>query len=315
MLKITPEEKTALKSRGYIMTNDNEHFIARIITVDGVLSANQMAKIAEASEKFGSGDTAMTSRMTVEVQGLTYDNIEAFDKFIAEEGLYTGGTGSRVRPIVACKGTVCVHGLIDTQALARELHETFYKGWYDVRLPHKFKIGVGGCPNNCIKPALNDFGIMGQRMPEYDIDDCNGCKKCSVVEKCPIGAAFINDDGLMEINRDLCNSCGKCIDSCHFDCVTEKKAGYKIFVGGIWGKRQRIGTPVEGIWNKEELFKLVEKAILLYREQGNTGERFGMFIDRISPENFISQLLSDDVLERKEAILKAPLHLKGGATC
>ena len=40
-----------------------------------------------------------------------------------------------------------------------------------------------------------------------------------------------------------------------------------------------------------------------------------MFIDRISPENFISQLLSDDVLERKEAILKAPLHLKGGATC
>ena len=186
MLKITPEEKTALKSRGYIMTNDNEHFIARIITVDGVLSAKQMAKIAEASEKFGSGDTAMTSRMTVEVQGLTYDNIEAFDKFIAEEGLYTGGTGSRVRPIVACKGTVCVHGLIDTQALARELHETFYKGWYDVRLPHKFKIGVGGCPNNCIKPALNDFGIMGQRMPEYDIDDCNGCKKCSVVEKCPI---------------------------------------------------------------------------------------------------------------------------------
>lgn len=140
----------------------------------------------EAAQKFGNGKIALTTRLTLEVQGLTYDNIEPFNTFIAQAGLYTGGTGSRVRPIVACKGTVCIHGLIDTQELARELHETFYKGWYDVKLPHKFKIGIGGCPNNCIKPGLNDFGIMGQRVPAYDPDACNGCKKCSVVEVCPM---------------------------------------------------------------------------------------------------------------------------------
>ena len=33
------------------------------------------------------------------------------------------------------------------------------------RLPHKFKIAVGGCPNNCVKPDLNDLGIIGQRVP------------------------------------------------------------------------------------------------------------------------------------------------------
>ena len=93
----------------------------------------------EAAQKFGNGKIALTTRLTLEVQGLTYDNIEPFNTFIAQAGLYTGGTGSRVRPIVACKGTVCIHGLIDTQELARELHETFYKGWYDVKLPHKFK--------------------------------------------------------------------------------------------------------------------------------------------------------------------------------
>ena len=32
-------------------------------------------------------------------------------------------------------------------------------------LPHKFKIAVGGCPNNCVKPDLNDLGIVGQRVP------------------------------------------------------------------------------------------------------------------------------------------------------
>ena len=41
----------------------------------------------------------MTSRMTVEVQGLTYETIEPFDQFLKERGLYTGGTGARVRPI------------------------------------------------------------------------------------------------------------------------------------------------------------------------------------------------------------------------
>ena len=29
-------------------------------------------------------------------------------------------------------------------------------------LPHKFKIGISGCPNGCTKPKENDLGIMGQ---------------------------------------------------------------------------------------------------------------------------------------------------------
>ena len=53
----------------------------------------------EAAQKFGNGKIALTTRLTLEVQGLTYDNIEPFNTFIAQAGLYTGGTGSRVRPI------------------------------------------------------------------------------------------------------------------------------------------------------------------------------------------------------------------------
>ena len=314
-MKITDAEKKALKGRGYIMTRDGEHFVARLITVNGVLTSSQVAAAAEAAEKYGSGQLAMTSRLTIEVQGLTYETIEPFDACIKAAGLYTGGTGSRVRPIVACKGTVCIHGLIDTQGLARELHEKFYKGWYDVKLPHKFKIGIGGCPNNCIKPSLNDFGIMGQRVPAYDPDDCNGCKKCSVVDVCPVKAAQLDVDGIMQIDRTVCNNCGKCVDVCRFDCVTEDKVGYRIFVGGLWGKRQRLGTMLDQIYTKEQVFEMVERALLLYREQGRTGERFGMFIERIGVDNFIGQLKAGNVMERKQAILDAPLHLAGGASC
>ena len=309
-MKLTDAEKKALKGQGYILNRDGEHFIARIITEDGTLTSEELAVVSEAAKTFGSGCVAMTSRMTVEVQGLTYENIEPFDQFLKERGLYVGGTGARVRPIVACKGTVCVHGLIDTQGLARELHEKFYKGWYDVKLPHKFKIGIGGCPNNCVKPSLNDFGIMGQRMPEYDPKDCHSCRRCLVAERCPVHAAQLVD-GVMQIDRSKCTSCGKCIDNCVFKTVSEKKAGYAVFVGGLWGKRQRMGTRLEGIYSKEEIFALVERSLLLFREQAWTGERFGAFIERIGPDSFIQQLLSGDVMDRKQAILEAPLLAPG----
>ena len=72
-MKITDAEKKALKGRGYIMTRDGEHFVARIITEDGVLTSDEMITAAQAAEKFGNGNVAMTTRMTIEVQGLTYD--------------------------------------------------------------------------------------------------------------------------------------------------------------------------------------------------------------------------------------------------
>ena len=315
MANLTPEERKALKSRGIISTKDDDLFVARVITVNGMLSNEQMAAVTEAAQKFGDGNIAMTTRLTLEVQNIPFANIEPFVEFIGRSGLYTGGTGGRVRPIVACKGTVCVHGLYDTQGFAEELHEIFYKGWYDVKLPHKFKIGIGGCPNNCIKPSLNDLGIMAQRVPEYDSDDCNSCRKCSVAEVCPIKAAKLDEDGILQIDPNECNNCGKCIDQCNFDCITEKAEGFTLFVGGYWGKRQHPGYKLDMILSKDEVIDYIERALLLYREQGETGERFGMFIDRIGLDNFTSQLKAGDVLDRKQAILDAKLHLVGGATC
>jgi len=291
MVTISAEEKKALKGRGVILNRDKETFIARVITEDSTLTSAQMEHLAEAARRYGDGRVAMTVRMTVEIQGISYENIEPMTQFLAQAGLYTGGTGNRIRPIVPCKGTVCVHGLIDTQALARELHETFYKGWYDVTLPHKFKIGVGGCPNNCIKPGLNDFGIMGQRVPRYDPEKCRACKVCNVAVNCPMKiCAKDEQDGRMVCRTVECTKCGKCIDACPFHAVEETAVGYKIMVGGIWGKRQRMATPLPGVYTKEELFSILERTLTIWKEQGTPGERFGLFLDRIGVDQFLALL-------------------------
>lgn len=310
MLKIDAAEKKALKGRGYILTNDGEHFIARIVSGNGVYTNEEMAAIVKAAKDYGSGDLALTSRMNIEVQGIPYENIEPFGRAIAEAGLLVGGTGAKVRPVVCCKGTVCVHGLADTQGLADAIHQKFFLGWNQVALPHKFKIGVGGCPNNCIKPQLNDFGVIGHRKPIYDVDKCKACGKCPVIAGCPMKICAKDENGKMAVDTSKCTGCGKCIDNCLFGAVQEEAKGLTVTVGGIWGKHQRMGTAVPGVYTTEELLVLLEKCILLYRDLAYAGERLGRCMERIGVEAFMAQLLSDDVLNRKEEILAAPLKTR-----
>ena len=312
---IKPEEIKRVKGLGFLNNKGTDLFNGRVITVNGKITAEQTKVIAEAAEKFGNGDVEFTTRLTVEVRGIHFDNIEPFREYIAKAGLETGGTGSLVRPVVSCKGTTCQYGLYDTFDLSQKIHERFYKGYHTVKLPHKFKIATGGCPNNCVKPDLNDLGIIGQLVPNVEEDTCNGCKKCQVETICPMNAAKV-EDGELIIDNEACNNCGRCVEQCPFDVIEEGTPGYKIYIGGRWGKKVAHGQPLSKVFTtEEELLDTVEKAILFFREQGKTGERFADTIARIGFEEVEKQLLANDILERKQEILDAQLHLVGGATC
>ena len=162
---MTTEEIKALKGRGWLLNKGTDTFSARVITGCGKVSAEQMQAISAAARQYGSGVVTLTARQTVEVPGVPATSVEMFEAALASVGLSVGGTGPRVRPIVSCKGTLCPRGLIDTFALAEKIHRKFYVGWHGVTLPGKFKIGVGGCPNNCVKPNLNDIGVSGTVLP------------------------------------------------------------------------------------------------------------------------------------------------------
>ena len=192
--QISPEEIKRVKLLGCL--RDKRYpdvFNVRTITGNGRISAEQHRIIADAADKFGSGTDALTTRLTYEIQGVKYENIQPRINFLAAHGITTGGTGPLVRPVVSCKGTTCQYGLIDTYDLSQKIHERFYLGYHDIPLPHKFKIGIGGCPNNCIKPNLNDLGIVGQKVPAPDLSKCHGCKKCKIMEACPIHVPQVVD--------------------------------------------------------------------------------------------------------------------------
>lgn len=301
---LKPEDIKRVKGMGFLHNKGTDLFNARVITVNGKITAAQARVIADAAEKFGTGELEFTTRMTVEVRGVHYDSIDAFQKYIARAGLQTGGTGTLVRPVVSCKGTTCQYGLYDTFALSEEIHKRFYLGYRTVKLPHKFKIATGGCPNNCVKPELNDLGVIGQYIPGFNKEKCKGCKKCKIEATCPMKAAKV-EKGVLTVDKTICNNCGRCIGKCPFDAVSEGTPAYKVYIGGRWGKKVARGQELSKLFtSKEEVLQVIEKAILLFREQGIAGERFADTINRIGFENVEKQLLSDDIMERKQQILE-----------
>lgn len=157
MIDLSIEELARLKGQGFLLMKDKEQFACRIIYPAGIATSQMLRDTAYLADKYAKGSVSVTVRLNVELTGIPYENIEPMKKEMEDMGLLYGGTGAKIRPLVCCKGTVCKFGMIDTQALCKELHEKFY----GMDLPHKFKINITGCPNNCAKAQLNDLAFMG----------------------------------------------------------------------------------------------------------------------------------------------------------
>lgn len=306
-MSITKEQITSVKGRGFLQNRGTECFSGRVVPIAGQFTPEQLRTLADCAEKFGNGKVIFTSRLCAEVVGIPYSKIEEAESFMAERGLSFGGTGAKIRPITACKGTTCVYGNIDTAALAETIHERFYVGMRDVKLPHKFKIGVGGCPNSCMKPSLNDVGIEGCKKFSFDGNKCRGCKKCAVSESCPSKAIRVEDSKAV-LDEGKCTKCGVCVGKCPFGATpAEAESVCRVYVGGTWGKTQRMGTLLKTVYSVDEVPDVIEKIMLWYKENGYPKERLGAAVDRLGVEALETAIASDELIQRKAAILAAPI--------
>lgn len=159
MEPISPEELQSLKAQAMIAEKGKERFSVRLSIIGGHLEAAHLQTIANAAERFGKGIVHLTTRQGVEIRHVPYKNLSPLRTLLEEAGLKLAAAGKCVRGIIACPGSSCVYGLIDSQGLAQRLHARVggRKG-----LPHKFKIGIAGCQNGCTKPKENDLGIQGR---------------------------------------------------------------------------------------------------------------------------------------------------------
>ncbi|MDR0354805.1 MAG: 4Fe-4S binding protein [Deltaproteobacteria bacterium] len=266
-----------------------DRFSLRLRVIGGHLTAENLRSISKVADEFGSGIVHLTSRQSMEIPFVSLGDVDPVLKRLAEHGLETGICGPKVRTITACQGAaICENGCIDTLSLAREISARYYGR----ALPHKFKFGITGCLNNCLKADENDLGIKGGYINDWIKETCRDCGLCQ--KNCRRGAVKA-DQGEITIDRLLCNNCGRCVKSCPTGSMSGR-SGYMLVFGGQFGNKVAPGRQLIKILpDVESLFKISDAALDFYSANGQPGERFGNVIERIGWEKF-SQALGGEPL-------------------
>ena len=275
---------TSLKRKGYFQQQDTGYFYLKIVSKAGNMTTEEMKKVVKIAEKYGNGYISFTTRQCVEVPWIKSEDIEAVSKEVDKMGLTSGSSGKKVTPIISCKGTVCKHGLFDAQGLGNKLHEKYF----GKELPAKFKIGIGGCPNDCIKSYLNDLGFIGQKVPKLQEDRCKGCNLC--ISSCK-GNAIEKNEEIIKINYKECLWCGKCINICPFGAIDAEKEGVSIYLSGKYVVKHRIGNHLNNIFTIEDAEVITGRILNYYMKNGKPSERFVDCVERIGVDEIEKEIL------------------------
>lgn len=122
-----------LKGRIHAPETKN-NFSLRLRVVGGNLTAKQLAKIAEVSDKFGDGYVHLTSRQSVEIPFIKLDDIDEVKVALAEGDVEPGVCGpSPYHYSLSGCGNLS-SGCIDTYALAKK--------WTTVTLQRNCRISL-----------------------------------------------------------------------------------------------------------------------------------------------------------------------------
>lgn len=267
----------ALKKAGIMQQRQKGHFSLRLRVVGGKVPASQLAKISAVADKYGAGYIHLTARQGIEIPFIKLSDIDAVKEELAQGGVSMGFCGPRVRTITACQGSaVCPDGLIDTAALAQEF-DARYAGR---ELPGKFKFGITGCRNNCLKTEENDLGVKGGLEPAWSKEECIYCGLCEAL--CPSEAIKVDKEARrLTFDAARCVYCGKCAKSCPSG-AWSGRPGYLVSLGGMFGSRLSPGKQILSlIFDHEQLFRVVDATLAFFTRHGRPGERFRDTVERV----------------------------------
>ena len=278
-----------LKKWGFIPQRQEGFFCLRVKVVGGTVPAGAMRAMADLAEKFGAGKLHLTSRQSVEIPFIKLENIDSFRRGLSEAGLAPANLGPGIRTISDCQGSeLCRSGLINSQEKARLLQKMADE--LTLKLPHKLKIGITGCHNNCLKAEEHDIGLKGAFFPTLSSPEkCNHCGICQQV--CPSGAITTSETNL-QYAADKCSHCGRCYNKCPEKCWTGRE-GVHLYLGGLFGNTVQSGRlVVPTITDDETLLAVIKKVLSYFEANGRPGERLGRLITRLGWEACASLLRS-----------------------
>ncbi len=310
-----------LKKNAFRVTKNRGITASRIRVPGGHLDATYLSLIQNIAETYGNGTVHITSRQGFEVPGIHYDDMPKVNELLQPiiEGLEInqeipgkGYSAAGTRNITACIGNnVCPYGCYNTSAFAKRLEKAIFPN--DLH----FKIALTGCPNDCAKVRMHDFGIMGMTLPSYDKDRCVDCGACVKTCRKKSVDALQTVNCKVERNHKKCIGCGECVLSCPTGAWSRSEEKYyRLTLMGRTGKKNpRLGEDFIKWIDEESITKIICNTydyVKQYIDAAAPGgkEHIGYIVDRTGFEEFKKWALKDVYLPENAEVAKT-VYWKG----
>ena len=227
-------------------------FMFQMRAPGGTVEAKHLLLVHEIAQKYGNGNFHFGTRQTFNVMGIKYEDIDKVNEMVADyikqieiercnldiEVDNCGYPCLAPRNIAGCVGADhCIKANAKVPALANKIEKVIYPSNYHI------KVSIAGCPNDCVKAHMTDFGIIGVTIPKYNSLRCVGCEACLRACKHHSTDALTFKDGIITRNTNLCIGCGECVEACPTRAFTRsKEVFYRVLIGGRTSKKSpRIG--------------------------------------------------------------------------
>ena len=182
-------------------------FMLQMRVPGGMVDAKYLSYVEHIANTWGDGNFHFGTRQTFDITGIKCENIPAVNEYLEQYikevdaelcGVNMDTVAHEPQPwdpkagyptigarnITACVGNYhCICGNCNTFELARKIEPIIFPSHYHI------KINIAGCPNDCNKAHLCDFGIIGVARMTYHPERCIGCGAC--VRACEHGATRV----------------------------------------------------------------------------------------------------------------------------
>lgn len=302
-----------LKKNAYRITKKRGKTAIRIRVPGGHIEAKHLEVLQKVAETYGDGTLHITIRQGFEIPNIDIDKIPQVNKMIQSviEGLEinqispnTGYSAAGTRNVSACVGSnVCPFANYNTTDFAKKIEKEIFPNDYHV------KVALTGCPNDCIKARMQDFGIIGMTEPQYESYRCISCKACVTNCKRRVTGALKMENFKIVRDHDKCIGCGECIGKCptgSWSRSTQKY--YKLVIMGRTGKKNPRLAQDFITWVDEESIVKIIKNTYSYIEQHidkdapGGKEHIGYIVDRTGYPVFKEWVLKDITLGDKAEV-------------
>jgi anaerobic sulfite reductase subunit C len=310
-----------LKKNAFRVTKHRGLTAARIRVPGGYLEAKYLEMIQHIAETYGNGIVNITTRQGFELPGIKFEDMSKVNELLQPiiEGLDInqeipgqGYTASGTRNVTACVGNnVCPYACYNTSAFAKKIEKEIFPD--DLH----FKVALTGCPNDCAKVRMHDFGIMGMTLPNYDKERCVNCGAC--VKACTRKSVSVLETVNFKVVRDAekCIGCGECVLNCPTGAWMRSHEKYfRLTIFGRTGKKNpRLGEDFIKWADEGSIIKIINNTydyVKNYIDLSAPGgkEHIGYIVDRTGFQEFKKWALKDVHLPETAEIC-TPIYWKG----